>query len=688
MPTALSYTVTYWEAFTVEGGTVTFCVRHWPATLPWPARYELSVHCHLGSTTGGLSEAASVLRRPALLWDVAGSVPFSWTPPAPLPATEGTQQVDFKGCRVVSQFSVAPQFWKLTLMWLSPSQAASQPVPTRIVAQIQNHDGRRILHPSSGKSFQIPLLGSPEPPRAGPQMPVDLRADVAMQELNEARHDLEQLRLRQEQFQATLAQRKSEKMEIERQVKELPSPEWHADIQSRLEEETAHRQRCQTEHLDLRGRPRLFCVLQSGVEPGAEQSVIAQSQKLELDRVEVSVPSLQHNFDFDFVLKDGNGTNCEELWSEAKPLLDSALCSSASYACVILAAGAGQSDEARRDLKTRMIERLFAFVGDVPLRGECTLEAAVAMVEVAQDNTGFYNLLQEDPTKQSVAPRLVDSGPDNAIPVHDISIVLARTSKEVLAVQSSGATRLSKQRGHSVLSISVQRRCSLTQELACVARLAIVEVGSLPESCTAPSTSEHASSTTGGKPSCVKQLSMMTRTAQACIDHTCNASGGGRHANLATPSVSAQAKIFLIAFVSPHLQHIQDSVSILQLAAAAVSVQERSSSKPDDISCRRQFAKLMQENTRLRAEIAERGRVPAQADAVDFEQQEAVCQDAEMAPQAVTKTSSGTPNMRSPRSHVAFGSSSAHRCWGTREHRTPEHRRRTCGITPCLLPSR
>lgn len=708
-----SYTVTYWETFTVDGGTVTFCVRHWPATLPWPARYELSVYCSFGTSSSGLglNEAATGLRRPTLLWDIDGSVPFSWTPPAPLPATEGLQQVDFVRKCVVTQFQVAPRGWKLTLMWLAPSQGPAQPVPSRVSALVMTHDGRRIAHPATGKSFQIPLLGlgSPGPgpdvlrPGGSSQALLDVRAFAtavsgapsqshgqSQEEFAEAaRRDLERQRLQQQQCEAILAERGREAIELERQVSELPSVEVLSEIKSLLVEETAHRQRCQNELLELRGWPRVFCELQPGVEQVGACGLTRRS------RSEVSVPSLRQSFDFDFVLEPSSSGSGDELWTEARPVLDSALRSPSSYACFILAA-AGSGAQGQRALAARMVDHLFESV--VSKAGEGTVEAALAMIEMGPDNSGFYNLLQDaQPMERCVAPKLVEDSLEGSLAVHELSILSLRTREEVLAAQNDGATRRSKWRGHSILSICVQRHDSVSGELLQAARLVIVEMGSLPESvgpfAAVLSASEHGPATSSRSSSgCGKQLLAVARVTQACIDRTFEAcNGGGRPATIA-PVAPLQAKMVIIASVSTQLRNLEDSLPVLQLAAASSVLQERPPSKPDDDS-RKKMSKLLQENQRLRAELAERGRTSETGPAWDHS--EALAHEGEMAsPLSVVKASSmASPNVRSPRERAERRTcatpASPPRCWGSaRESRTPEIRGRRGGAVPVLLPSR
>lgn len=607
-----TYVVTYWETFTVDGGAVTFCVRHWPATTPWPARYELSVFCRLGASTGGLPDAAAGLRRPALLWDVDGSVPFSWTAPAPLPATEGCQQVDYARKCVVTQFVVAHGGWKLTLMWLAPSQSSSQTVPSRLAAFVQSHDGRRIVHPTHGRTFQIPILGNPEL-RSGPPALMEIRALAASGagpgfELAEARRDLERQRLQQQQCEASLVEREREATELERQVSNLPAVEWLAELQGRLEEETTQRQRCQAELLDLRGRPRLFCALLPGDE------AVSSSREYGLQRqsrTEVAVPSLRQSYDFDFVVELGSDAGCEPLWVEARPVLDSALRRPGSYACVFLAAPAGCGGHRHHDLLERMVDHLFECVTDISETGDFSVDATVAMTEMVSD-TGSVHSLLPGATEQCV---------------QDVSVLSLETSAEVLATHDAGLARRSHGQSHTIFSICVHRRDASTRELACAARLVVVDLAPLPEgSCGSSATVPPAGAeVTSGRSGYGRQLVMVAKNAQACVERACEV-GGGRPQ--AAASVPLQAKNLVVACVSPRLTELEDSLPILQLAAASNALQERTSARPDDVSSRRQLAKLLQENQRLRAELSERGRVPSQADSASQKQSEAA-RDAE-----------------------------------------------------------
>jgi len=414
-------------------------------------------------------------------------------------------------------------------------------------------------------------------------------------------------------------------------------------------------------------------------------------------RTEITVPSLQQSFEFDFVLEPTSGGGCDELWAEAKPVLDSALRSPASYACVFLAASPAVGIQGHRPLVSRLVEQLFECVADVTKSGESTLDATMTMVEMGPDNSGFYNLLQEGPMDRCVAPKLVEDVSEGNLAVHELSTLSLRTREEVLAAQNAGATRRSKWYGHSVLSICVQRHDTINRELVCVARLVIVEIGSLLEgfsgpSIVVPAAFEHGPSPTARSGS-RRQLEAVTRAAQACIDRTCEVCGSGRQGTVVT--APTQAKILIIASVSPHQRHLQETLPILQLAAASAALQERSTSKPDD--ARRQLAKLLSENQRLRHELVDRCRVPSQVENGTTEHSE---EAAMTSPAAV---GASTPGPRSPRERerdnrrtavaVASAASPAvQRCWGQhcppKESRmTPENRRRACGAS-CLLPSR
>lgn len=680
-----TYAVTHWEHFEVENGSITFCVRNWPATASWPARCELSA-CFRGSAGGGLQDAGLGSRRPALLWDVDGSAPFSWVPPSPLPATEGCQQVDYTRKCVVTQFQSSPWGWKLALMWLMPSPAqAGQDarMPSRLIAQVQSQDGRRIMHPTTGRSFQIPLTESPNP-RAGQQwQQATATVPGPAMELSEARKDLEQLRQQYHQCEALINDREKEAEELQRQVADLPQLEYFTELEGRLDEESSHRRRCQAELLELRGRPRLFCVLLPGMDAQVDCAIKRHS------RNEVAVPSLWQTFEVDFIIEPRDREACDDAWEEVKPVLQSALRRPASYACVLMASYEraipvhSQNSRAttwyRRHRATiaRMVDHLFACIADGVVRNSESVGAAsVSLVEVTPEDSNVRNLLAD-----GVA----------AIPVSDVQALMARTSQEVMEAYDLGMSKLSEKRGHTVLSICIQRYDASAREAACAGRLSIVELTSSHEGC----------ANSDAKTTAERQLAAIAKATQACMERTCEAWVASYRPSVGVVSAPLQAKTFLIATISSEPKDLQASLSILQLTSASSVLQERASSKPDDYGCRRQLAKLLQENQRLRAELAERGRLPKMLQdddpsALSFRDRkkmfEAPPEKTDFATSSGARTTHSTPVLPSPRErymdiHRTGGAAQRNCCSFTKETCASDGRRRM-HASSCLLPSR
>jgi len=501
----------------------------------------------------------------------------------------------------------------------------------------------------------------------------------------EAKREVERQRLQQQQCQESLFEREREAVELERQVAELPAVEWLADLQMRLDEETLQRQRCQTELLDLRGRPRLFCVLHAGSEPLEECGLTRSS------RSEVSVPSLRQSFEFDFVLEPGNAVCGSDPWTEAKPVLDSALRSPGSYACVFLASSAILSSLGNQELLKRMVDHLFDCATDASKPGEGSVEVSMSMVELGPDNTGFFDLLQAGAPERQVAPKLIEDNSDGSMAVQDLSVLSLHTRDEVVSAHAAGTGRRPRH-GHSILTICIQRQDAASQELQRVGGLVVVEMGSLLDGTCGSSTLAVPDTRAGFG----RQVSVLTKIAQASMERVGEMHGAvARH--VPPQSLPTQAKMLVLATVSPHLCHLQDSLAVLQFSAAVAALQEKQTCKPDDYNCRRQIAKLLQENQRLRTELAERGRVPSQAEATAPEPAEGSAQEAEMAspsPGVGRAVASATPNIRSPRDRerdtlrdtrrAAAAAPTPLRNCRPKESPVPDQKRRVCGTSSSL----
>jgi len=551
---------------------------------------------------------------------------------------------------------------------------------------VQSQDGRRILHPTTGRSFQIPLTECPNL-RAGQQAVHELRAASAIcssaVDLSEARKDLEHLRQQHQQCEAEIIDREKEAEELQRQVAELPPLEQFEELGGRLDEESAHRRRCQAVLLEIRGRPRLFCVLLPGADLQVDHAIKRSS------RSEVVVPPLWQHFEFDFIIEPRDREAYGDAWEEVKPVLDSALRRPASYACVLMASYdlaalayspnlcVAASHRRHRAAIARMVDHLFECIADgAPTNESAVGAASVSMVEVAPDDSNVRNLLQ-------------DGVAGAAVP--DVRALTARTSQEVIDAYEVGLAKLSEKRGHTVLSICIQRYDASAREAACAGRLAIVELTSLHEGC----------ANSDSKATAERQLAAIAKVTQACMERTCEAWVVAHRPSAAVASAPLQAKSLLVATVSSDPKDLQASLPVLQLASASSVLQERPSSKPDDYGCRRQLAKSLQENQRLRAELAERGRPPKPTQDDDpsglpFRDRkkmfEATPEKTDFLTSSAARTAHSTPVLPSPRErymdfHRAGSSAQRSGCTGTKETCVSDGRRRM-HASSCLLPSR
>jgi len=767
------YDVSYWESFRVgAGGSITFCVRHWPAMASQPARYEFSAV---------FAAAVPGFRRPALLWDVEGSPSFRWAPPQHLPATEGAQQADHSLKCMVTQFVAgSKRDWRLKLMWLyRSSSTGNSMVPSKLSVQIQTSEGCRIAHPVNGRSFQVPLRSELD---AGDGLRFELRAPVSTgrnsggsPELEEVRNELERRRTAAQQQEAPLGQRDREASELEPESALRPSPEQLAELAVRREEEAAHRRHCQAELLELRGRPRVFCLVKgtaitpAGGDRGggrpicslaasANNEVLKEEEEetssrqpwlLRHSRTEVLVPSRRERFDFDLVPPPGVST--EELWDEVRPVLEASLLRPAgavpSHVCVLLCGEvyarrtpASDLGVRQRALTAMMVEFLFRhFVEAADPNGSAIASTArghdrsrehstiaMSMGEVRQD--GLHDLLLSTPATQgaaggTVAPLVLstpattdDAAPILPVDVRDLLVLSPRTQEEVLcAYDRAVAVRGC---GHCFVSLCAARSSGG------VARLVIIDHGGTEDGlhCAGAAAAMATVAVAGpGKGSrdganaaaAARSLPRLLRSAQACVDRTSEACGS---AATGTSSSAAggivQGRTLLLAHVSPLERDMQESLSTLQLCVGAASLQERVAPKLNDEGgqCRRQFARLLQENIRLRAELHERGGGSGRHD-----QHASMCTGACAAatPSVVvdpearslpedrrSAVSSPSPSARSLAGPLRCSRASlratfprtagADRGAGlgvSKENRTPDNRRRRLGAAACM-PSR
>jgi hypothetical protein len=506
-------------------------------------------------------------------------------------------------------------------MWLAPAQNLAQ-VPARVVAQVQSQDGTCFSHPVTGKSFQIPLLGSLDL-FSGPQALLDLQSLVTSTgpnaEIAEARRELERERQKKHQCETMLVDREREAEKLEQELSALPPLEYFSELEGRLKEECMQRRRCQTELLDVRGRPRLFCILAPCSSPKDELALARES------RNEVSVPSLWQSFDFDFILEPTTSTEHIGICEEVMPVLDSSLRRPSSYACVLLASSQ-PGGRYHRALIAKMMDHLFECIADGALDNRGGVGAAtVSMAQMSSDCTELHNLLRDNARHAGLQRSTLDDASSS-----DLKVVSAQTSHEVMAIYDSVLSQRRGERGHLVFSICLQRSDASAREVACAARLTIVELGSLKIG-HGDCSSELASISK-------KQLARVAQVAQVSIDRTCAAWTAGTRRTCSTTAAPLQAKTFIIASLSQHSSELQESLAILQLTAASQVLQERSA-KTDDFGTRKQLAKLLQENQRLRAELAERGRGQPQVEGGAVENTDLPAAETDISSPAVRRAS-------------------------------------------------
>merc|ERR1712070_1060347 len=331
----------------------------------------------------------------------------------------------------------------------------------------------------------------------------------------------------------------------------------------------------------------------------------------------------------------------------------------------------------------------------------------MSMIELNQDNAGFWSLLHESPRDHCVqgGVKLADDFIDGNVAVHELHALPLRTPDEVTSAYNAGTSRRSARCGHIVTTIVVQRYEVASREAAAVARLVIVEMGAVTEwsgtSGSGPplfSESASASLQLAHRQGSNRHVTAVARVAQACMERLSDVCSSG--SRLVAPTLAIQAKYIVVATVSPHLCHLQESLPILHFAAASAGLQERNCNKPDDYQSRRQLARVLQENQRLRVELAGRGKASSDASATPRQVQQQPSEPREAAelelgspsPHITKSSQMAAANLRSPRDRekeirkaiTGPPAAQAQRSLGGRDNRTPEHRRRTG--TGCMLP--
>mmetsp|Transcript_30076 Transcript_30076/g.55055 ORF Transcript_30076/g.55055 Transcript_30076/m.55055 type:complete len:741 (-) Transcript_30076:57-2279(-) len=676
-----SYAVTYWESFAVDGGLVTFCVRHWPSApgcpASAPARYELSIRCRFNDNHFPTSI-------PALLWDVDGSTPFCWAPPRHLPATESSQQIDQTRKCVVSQFLPGqPGTWKLSLLWPRTSQTLQMQlgksgVPRRLAVQIQMQDGlglgHRIVHPTHGRSFQIPLrpqLDASDGVRFELKVPSG-DAAVWTPELEEAKRELERESAQHKKREALLLDRECEARKVEMEVSQLPTAEMANDLERKLSQEISQRRRCQADLMDMRGRPCSFCFIR-----GVGESSPAVTRR---SRTEVAVASGGQSFEFDYVAEAAIAI--EEAWAEVVLVLDLALHHPGSNACVFLCGARSEQAGTRpevadfqRALVARMVDHMLDSSAEAVNGQQPAVSCSASAAGVGQDSSSFLDLLHDTETV-----------------VQDLGVLSPCARDEVLAAHDKGAA--SSKCDFTVISICADRLDAHTKDAASAGRLTIVNLHSVPDcfsgsgaameaeaSPTATSSSgTSATPTPTSRGSCAsegtgvkKDITTAAKVAQACLQRTCEASGSRD---------AGQAKLLILTCVSQRNCDAAESLATLQTAASASRIQERSTAKAEESQCRRQLARALQENSRLRSELNERGRVVHDASVAEGE----AVLDEGLSPSARHGCGGRSPRRGNASSLQSSSSEKRSRLPSLKENRMPENPRRA--FSTAMLPIR
>lgn len=539
------------------------------------------------------------------------------------------------------------------MVWLSTMQSLSaQPsksgVPRKLAAQIQVQDSNgathRISHPGHGRSFQIPLRPELD---ASDGLWFELRvpngdASAWTLELEEARRELESQHVEHQKIEEDMLKRERNAAELEIHVSQLPTHQMVADLEGRLLQEATQRRRCQADLLDMRARPGSFCFIQ-GADDANMSGCAGVARR---SRTEVSVPSCDQSFDFDFIAEPNIGI--EEAWAEVVPMLDLALHHPASHACVFFCGQIGdptnpiyatELSRFQHALITRMVDHIFEPNPEVNGGMQHPRVQVVASAgSLGQESCSFYDLLQNTETA-----------------VQDLCVQTPEASAEVLAAFDKGLAHCGCD--FTVVSLCADRVDLRTQEPLNAARLSIVNIKSLPdnshghgaandsvkdqtlassrrllasypgiavdgtilanppsgatfepESLPMATATSTGSSTTGGSSPNVsdssgdakRHVAAVAKAAQAALERACEGCHCGNSVG--------QAKSLVVACVSQQSSKVPDSLAALQIAAATSSLQERVAPKAEESQCRRQLGRALQENARLRAELQERGR--------------------------------------------------------------------------------
>jgi len=637
-----SYSVVYWESFTLDIFIIRFCVRWWPAEPGQTARYELEVRFKCPPGIHGISDASAAspagLRRPLLLWDVWDSVAFEWTPPSLMPGSSGRTEIDVERSCVMSHFVPFQQDqWHLKLWWPYESTHRRQQLPAGIQVQIQLQDGRRLEHPSN-RCFEIPLCGEQcEGEDLASLVPGSARnlEEERASQLGSILSEVAAVRSQRQDVDKAIAVAEERIRAFQHEASLRPSPAALTDLEERLEEERMHRRLHQEEIMNLRGRIRIFCRIR-GFRP-EEGCITDQSAVVRTSHREVMIPSLQRQFEFDLVF--GPETSTTGIWEETWPLIDSVFDQPGTSACVMAygQTGAGKTftmegAQQHPGLIGLAMEHLFDRVArirqtemDAAGSGEETdhssMQICLSMIEIYQEQ--LYDLLAPD--GGSVRLSLRNVGGEGGPEVRELHIASPQTREEAMSLYQTGARlrRLGSSernsrssRSHMVFTLYIQCTETATGEVLSTSKISLVDLAG----------SERQSASSALDRSRVSEASVinnsltsLSKVVQACVARAASPrpeKAGSCHipyrdsvlTALLSDSIGGQGKTLVLVHVTPHEEDAQESLCTLQFAANAACVQERPAAlRADEERCRRQLARAHAENIRLREELAAMG---------------------------------------------------------------------------------
>jgi len=585
------------ESFDVELGTANFTVRCWRARGNLPSRHELTV---LLKIRGSVANDAGRWK-PVLVWDVRGNPSFAWSPP-PLPGTLSGHDVDHVRRCICTHFVTgsSPGSWVATLVW--PSQTAPS-APSSISALIRTPDGRRITHPVHGRSFDVQLRREGQE-----QQPV-----CEIGEVREAREEVERLRARASRAETAFAAWAEAEADVQQQLCQRPAAEEVAELRARLHQEISHRRRCQADLVELRGRPRSFCLL---CGPVATASRAGTSLLEWRSRTEVVMTPAQQRFQFDHVLSARAGV--EAAWEELGPALEAALRAPGGHGCIVVCNDAQRkrpawesehvAPSAGYTLMARAVRHFFSHMtqdcsltapaaGAPSSKGVAQRSVAMSWAEADQDQ--LYDLLQEaSPRSHRQLYEAQDGTPSRMrqAGAQQLGVLYPGTVEEALDELEQGQAAR-RGLGHGILSLCMWQRDVRVRQATTIVRLCLVDLGELPGDALDTYMDPACSADDGSNPR-LQAFASVTKLAQECLDWTEAFLGG---------NTSFSPRLILVAHISTLEEELAASLSVLQLIAAAQTMFERAALlRPESEQSRKQLARLAEENARLREEYQEK----------------------------------------------------------------------------------